>query len=159
MPVKTEKRDGKYRVVDPDGSITKNNSGTAVDGGGHDTKEEALSQVRAINISMSRRALSYPARTSRLADRLFASAKPRIFRKKPILVETVRYDGLNFDEVKEFAPSVSEASGGIPIPTLEGDMRASPGDWIVKGVKGEFWAVKPEVFRLTYEPTSTSEGS
>ena len=39
----------------------------------------------------------------------------------------------------------------IEIPTLEGTMIASPGDWIIKGVKGEFYPCKPDVFDITYE--------
>ena len=49
MPVKVEKRDDKYRVVETDGSIAKNKGGTAADGGGHDTREEAQRQANAIN--------------------------------------------------------------------------------------------------------------
>lgn len=37
------------------------------------------------------------------------------------------------------------------VPTLEGDMAASPGDWIIHGVKGEFYPCKPDIFRATYE--------
>jgi hypothetical protein len=38
------------------------------------------------------------------------------------------------------------------ISTLEGDLRASPGDWIIRGVKGEFYPCKPDIFAATYEP-------
>jgi len=54
MPVHQEKIGEKYRVVDPDGSIAKNKAGTAVDGGGHDSKKDAISQVEAINLNMRR---------------------------------------------------------------------------------------------------------
>jgi hypothetical protein len=40
----------------------------------------------------------------------------------------------------------------VVIATLEGDMTASPGDWIIKGVKGEFYPCKPDIFEATYEP-------
>jgi hypothetical protein len=49
MPTHVERRDGKFRVVDPDGKVTDNNSGTSVDGGGHATRQEAEAQSRAIN--------------------------------------------------------------------------------------------------------------
>ena len=50
MPVKPEKRGGKYRVVEAgSGRVAKNSSGTAVDGGGHKTRDKALKQCRAIN--------------------------------------------------------------------------------------------------------------
>lgn len=52
MPVHQEKIGDKYRVVDPDGSIALNQAGTAVDGGGHGKKEDAVAQVQAININM-----------------------------------------------------------------------------------------------------------
>ena len=41
---------------------------------------------------------------------------------------------------------------GIVIETLEGDMRADYGDWIIKGVSGEFYPCKPDIFAATYEP-------
>lgn len=50
MPTRVERRDGKFRVVDPDGSVTENKAGTSVDGGGHATREEAEAQSRAINM-------------------------------------------------------------------------------------------------------------
>ena len=49
MPTKVAKRGNKFRVVDPNGKITKNRAGTAVDGGGHKTKKGAQAQSRAIN--------------------------------------------------------------------------------------------------------------
>ena len=51
MPVHQEKRGDKYRIVDPDGSITENSSGTPVDGGGHSSKDDAVAQVEAINLN------------------------------------------------------------------------------------------------------------
>ncbi|MCR2628074.1 hypothetical protein NSP54_24115, partial [Salmonella enterica] len=44
------------------------------------------------------------------------------------------------------------ARDGLKIYTLEGKMLASPGDWIIRGVKGEMYPCKDEIFRLTYEP-------
>lgn len=41
--------------------------------------------------------------------------------------------------------------GGIEIETLEGTMRAEPGDWIIRGVKGELYPCKPDIFEQTYE--------
>lgn len=45
----------------------------------------------------------------------------------------------------------------IIIPTLEGAMAALPGDWVIKGVAGEFYSCKPDIFELTYEPVVTEE--
>lgn len=50
---------------------------------------------------------------------------------------------------------VANELGEIDIPTLEGTHRASLGDWIIKGVKGEFYPCKPDIFALTYEPVET----
>lgn len=81
------------------------------------------------------------------------------YRKKPVVIDAVRYDG-NFrcldifaiDEVSHFI--VSKDSDGkqcIKIPTLEGEMIASVGDYIIRGVKGEYYPCKPEIFYMTYE--------
>jgi hypothetical protein len=59
---------------------------------------------------------------------------PKKFVKKPVIVEAYQV----FEEVK--------------IETLEGTMIASPGDWIVKGIHGEKYPVKPDIFQKTYEP-------
>ena len=80
------------------------------------------------------------------------------FRKKPVVIEAVRYTGSNCAEVAEFTgdgwpDSPCECTGDEPwlIETLEGVMEASPGDWIIRGVKGEFYPCKPDIFAATYE--------
>lgn len=55
MPVHVERRSGKYRVVEPDGSIAKGSQGGARDGGGHESKAKADAQARAINRSISKK--------------------------------------------------------------------------------------------------------
>jgi len=47
---------------------------------------------------------------------------------------------------------IDPATGELVIRTLEGDMRATYGDWIIKGVQGEFYPCKPDIFTATYEP-------
>lgn len=83
------------------------------------------------------------------------------FRKKPVVIEAVQFNGNNRREVLSFVyPGMSEDGlrGAeimrlpVVISTLEGDMTASPGDWIIKGVKGEFYPCKPDIFEATYEP-------
>lgn len=83
------------------------------------------------------------------------------FRKKPVVIEAVQWDTKNTAEVLAFmqraAPTLVTSSEtkeevGIIIPTLEGNLTASPQDWIIKGVKGEFYPCKPDIFELTYEP-------
>ena len=79
------------------------------------------------------------------------------FRKKPVEIEAVQYTGKNQSEIAEFYPQVSGAFGSssIFIETLEGNMRADPGDWIIRGVKGEFYPCKPDIFAATYDPVTT----
>ena len=73
------------------------------------------------------------------------------FVKKPVVIEAVRFVG-NFDEIEAFVGGDAEfRNGELVIATLEGPLRASDGDWIIKGVKGEFYPCKPDVFELTYE--------
>ena len=55
MPVKVKRLDGKFRVVEADGSIATNRAGTALDGGGHTTKTKAIMQVGAVNSSIANR--------------------------------------------------------------------------------------------------------
>lgn len=81
-----------------------------------------------------------------------------LFRKKPVIIEAIHYgpytapslEVVQFLEENELGfVCVTE---GINIKTLEGTMLASPGDWIIKGVKGEFYPCKPDIFDATYEP-------
>ena len=77
------------------------------------------------------------------------------FRKKPVVIEAMQYDGHNATAVMAWAklPEISEDfTGGIEIKTLEGTMRADPGDWVIRGVKGELYPCKPDIFAATYEP-------
>lgn len=72
--------------------------------------------------------------------------------KRPVEVEAVQWTGKNTDEILEFTNHTAKATGKfIEIPTLEGTMNASPNDYIIKGVHGEFYPCKPYVFRETYE--------
>lgn len=76
------------------------------------------------------------------------------FRKKPVEIEAIRYDGKNSADIHEFCGECAlEPVGEIymEIVTLEGTMKAMPGDYIIKGVKGEFYPCKPDIFELTYE--------
>jgi hypothetical protein len=77
------------------------------------------------------------------------------FRKKPVVIDAVRYTGNNMMDVLKFTGSeeISEDFTGtaIEIKTLEGVMTAQKGDWIIKGVKGEFYPCKPDIFEATYE--------
>ena len=81
----------------------------------------------------------------------------RAYRKKPVVVEAVQWTGENHAEMCEFIdPEVFEIKPkeGLIIHTLEGDHHASPGDYIIKGVNGEFYPCKPDIFAKTYEPAT-----
>lgn len=85
------------------------------------------------------------------------------FRKKPIVIEAVKWTGDNIDEiiafigvslsmeVEEFKTEV--AKKGLFISTLEGQMCAKIGDWIIQGIAGEFYPCGADIFTATYEPT------
>ena len=77
------------------------------------------------------------------------------YRKKPVEIEAVQWTGKNFEEIiamdteKRFLWTYSEKY--ILIYTLEGTMQASVGDYIIKGVQGEFYPCKPDIFEQTYD--------
>lgn len=75
------------------------------------------------------------------------------FRKKPVEIEAVQWTGRNSAELSAFLPAggIRFTFSGIEIETLEGNMLASEGDWIIRGVKGEFYPCKPEIFAATYD--------
>lgn len=79
------------------------------------------------------------------------------YRKKPVVIEAVKWTGDNMDEIRRFVPESANVQRSLPhgsclyIPTLEGEMTAQVGDWIIKGVKGEFYPCKPDIFEATYE--------
>lgn len=77
------------------------------------------------------------------------------YRKKPVVVEAVQWNG-NIQTIIDFVGSKAVFYGdgnpcGVVISTLEGDVEASFGDWIIKGVEGEFYPCKPSIFEATYE--------
>lgn len=90
------------------------------------------------------------------------------YRKKPITIEAVRFDGLNPTEIKDFVGKNCEVKiydnevtppvACIVIHTLEGDMKVSKGDYIIKGVKGEFYPCRPDIFEQTYESAESQKG-
>lgn len=86
------------------------------------------------------------------------------YRKKPVVIEAVEWTGANHLITETFMKGsgarISYANkqlGEIIIPTLEGDMTASVGDFIIKGVNGEFYPCKPDIFQKTYEKVDNLE--
>jgi len=75
------------------------------------------------------------------------------FKKLPVTIEAIQYDGTNSTEIADFVGPAYIDNRRIPvISTLEGDMGVNSGDWVIKGVKGEFYPCKPNIFDSTYEP-------
>jgi hypothetical protein len=76
----------------------------------------------------------------------------KTYRKKPVTIEAVEYTGLNSAEIESFTGQQVGKETGKPImiKTLEGQHIASLGDFIIKGVKGEFYPCKPDIFAETY---------
>lgn len=75
------------------------------------------------------------------------------YRKKPVEIEAIQWNGNNPRAVTSFvgANGCALEGGELTIFTLEGDMHASLNDWIIRGVAGEFYACKPDIFEQTYE--------
>src|SRR5574344_1575959 len=95
------------------------------------------------------------------------------YTKLPVTVEAIQWDGKNLKEVTSFISGkpvdLSEYAAvfaweryeniisdkGLTINTLEGDMKASIGDYIIKGVNGEFYPCKPDIFNKTYQESNS----
>jgi hypothetical protein len=83
------------------------------------------------------------------------------FRKKPVVIEAVQLTLENSREVMQmvggryWSKSPTRMVTGIIVPTLEGEHQASFGDWIIRGIKGEYYPCKPDIFDATYEPAPT----
>ena len=78
--------------------------------------------------------------------------EPKRFRKKPVVIEAIQYDGTFPLEFLRGDERVQHGGEGVlEIVTLEGTMRASLGDWIIRGVKGELYPCKPDIFEATYD--------
>lgn len=73
------------------------------------------------------------------------------YRKKPVVIEAIQFRA-NLSEIEDFCGGDAEFRyGQLVVATLEGALRASPLDWIIKGVNGEFYLCKPDIFEKTYE--------
>lgn len=85
------------------------------------------------------------------------------YRKKPVVIEAFRlgdaapdwfHDAVSRNDIitNLERDATRQVVGTITIRTLEGDMTAVAGEWIIRGVKGELYACKPDIFEATYEP-------
>ena len=92
-----------------------------------------------------------------------------LYRKKPVVVEARQFkQPIDIGVLAIWCGGTwyfgstdpaNHAPQYILIPTLEGTMRADPGDWIIKGVQGEFYPCKPDIFEATYELADGGEAS
>ena len=82
------------------------------------------------------------------------------YRKKPVVIQAHRWDPQQkpteipdwlWNHLAAYPDNFNETTGCFDIVTLEGAMTAQPGDWIIKGVKGELYPCKPDIFEMTYE--------
>ena len=79
--------------------------------------------------------------------------------KRPVVIEAVQWTGNNINEVRahsDGSPIHYMGDGQLGITTLEGVMTASPLDWIIRGVKGEIYPCKPDIFAILYEPVEAA---
>ena len=80
---------------------------------------------------------------------------PRLYRKKPVVIEAVQFTPATHNEVVTFLITGGAKhvirSEGIIIRTLEGDMLVSENDYVIRGVQGEYYPCKPDIFEATYE--------
>lgn len=97
-----------------------------------------------------------------------------LFRKKPVTIEALQFEGLEWSEDGEYSirfdtvdalpvwlraalldevvyADAEETRDNLLVKTLEGVMSAAPGDWIIRGVKGEIYPCKPDIFAMTYD--------
>jgi hypothetical protein len=91
-----------------------------------------------------------------MSDPRSAALEAARFRKKPVEIEAIQFDGskASYLAIEQWAGHKAIMLGedwNVEIATLEGTMTARPGDWIIKGVKGEFYPCKPDIFIATYE--------
>ena len=87
------------------------------------------------------------------------------YRKKPVVVDAVRWHGTDDLEIAELCMElgnlylpIERNDRSLIVSTLEGQMVADPGDYIIKGVKGEVYPCKPDIFEATYEKVEESDG-
>jgi hypothetical protein len=78
---------------------------------------------------------------------------PQKFRKKPIVIEALQYDGNNTGAILDFCQGAAmfTAIDGLRIVTLEGLHHVSKNDWVIKGIANEYYPCKADIFERTYE--------
>lgn len=93
-----------------------------------------------------------------------------MYRKKPVVIEAKKLEMHTAMTIKwwlashgviasDWSKPPMRALSGLIIPTLEGPHKASWGDWIIKGIQGEFYPCKPDIFEATYEKVEPNESN
>ena len=76
----------------------------------------------------------------------------RYYKKKPVTVAAVKWNGFNLQEIREFTNNEAMIKNDVLIiPTLEGTMAAEIGSYIIRGIKGEYYPCRGDIFENTYE--------
>ncbi len=85
------------------------------------------------------------------------------YRKKPVVIEAIQYDGDNIDVLLDIGLQEGKYKilvnddDDLVIDTLEGFMKVSIGDYVIKGLKGEYYPCKPDIFEMSYQEVSDSD--
>jgi hypothetical protein len=90
--------------------------------------------------------------------------QPQRFRKKPVTVDAMHWDGypvtatviIDWMLANGGTARYHDGPSALSIDTLEGTMTAVPGDWVIRGVAGEFYPCREDVFAETYEPAEAA---
>jgi hypothetical protein len=98
-----------------------------------------------------------------------SAVEPQLFRKRSVVIEAMQLGRTkeSTNQILAWIGAYGAAAKrmhrtkpelGLVISTLEGEMQALPGDWIIRGVASEFYPCKPEIFDATYEPAEATNG-
>jgi len=90
------------------------------------------------------------------------------YRKKPVVIEAIQFTGNNIVEIIKFMQERANGDksrylrynakkGEYFIPTLEGKYKLTEGDYVICGIKGEFYPCKPDIFEMTYEKADSEK--
>lgn len=92
-------------------------------------------------------------------NKVYRRRKMAKYRKKPVIIEAIRWNGTITPDVTRFFGSKRIVTQGryLLIRTLEGIMKANPGDYVIRGVKGELYPCKLDIFNQTYEKIEESK--
>jgi len=84
------------------------------------------------------------------------------YTKKPVTIQAVQFNGENIQEIIDFVGQDNISADdvmGWSIKTLEGNMLISHGDYVIRGIKGEFYPCKEDIFNMTYDEAGTDEST